>query len=169
VDIGIAIIALTLLALVVRFVGEPLLARREQPAEGAERQDDGRLQDDGEREALEAAREAKYQEIRDLEMDFRTGKLSTEDYEAVNAQLRSEAIQILDRLEPRGDGDGDCEREGEGGGAERRPDDRAGSAHDAQPGSGENDHLQDDQTAARESGHPDEDGPEGDGVRPRDA
>ena len=86
-DIGIAILALTLLALVVRFVGAPLRARRE-PDTGS-----------GEREALEAAREAKYREIRDLELDFRTGKLSPEDYEAIDAQLRSEAIQILDRLE----------------------------------------------------------------------
>jgi len=121
VDIGIAIIALTLLALVVRFVGEPLLARREQPAEGAGGQDDGRPEDDGEREALEAAREAKYREIRDLELDFHTGKLSTEDYEAVNAQLRSEAIQILDRLEPRkGEDDqaesGESSRRNDGGG-----------------------------------------------------
>jgi hypothetical protein len=87
VDIGIAILTLALLALVVRFVGAPLRARR-APDTGS-----------GEREALEAAREAKYREIRDLELDFRTGKLSPEDYEATDAQLRSEAIQILDRLE----------------------------------------------------------------------
>ncbi len=86
-DIAIAILTIALLALVVRFVGAPLHARREPET------------DSGEREALEAAREAKYREIRDLELDFRTGKLSPEDYEATDAQLRSEAIQILDRLE----------------------------------------------------------------------
>ncbi len=73
--------------------------------------------DAGEREALEAAREAKYREIRDLELDFRTGKLSPEDYETINAQLRSEAIEILDRLEP-SDGHGSgAEDEGGGPGA----------------------------------------------------
>ena len=35
-----------------------------------------------ERDELEAAREAKYREIRDAELDYRTGKLSREDYQA---------------------------------------------------------------------------------------
>jgi cytochrome c-type biogenesis protein CcmF len=50
--------------------------------------------------ALEAAREAKYREIRDAELDYRSGKLSREDYEAVDATLRAEAVTILDRLQP---------------------------------------------------------------------
>jgi hypothetical protein len=49
---------------------------------------------------LESAREAKYREIRDAELDFRTGKLSREDYEAIDADLRTEAIDILNRLQP---------------------------------------------------------------------
>ncbi len=55
---------------------------------------------DPERDDLEAARAAKYREIRDAELDFRTGKLSREDYEAVDGSLRAEAVEILDRLEP---------------------------------------------------------------------
>ncbi len=51
------------------------------------------------RKDLEAAREAKYHEIRDSELDFRTGKLSAEDFAAIDAQLRAEALAILDRLE----------------------------------------------------------------------
>jgi hypothetical protein len=51
------------------------------------------------REQLEAAREAKYREIRDSELDYRTGKLSQEDYAAIDAQLRAEAIDILNGLE----------------------------------------------------------------------
>jgi hypothetical protein len=47
---------------------------------------------------LQAAREAKYREIRDAELDYRTGKLSREDYEAIDADLRAEAIEILDGL-----------------------------------------------------------------------
>lgn len=48
---------------------------------------------------LEAEKEAKYREIRDTEMDHRTGKLSDEDFRAVDAGLRSEAVAILDRLD----------------------------------------------------------------------
>jgi hypothetical protein len=48
---------------------------------------------------LEAAREAKYQEIRDAELDFKLGKHSQQDYEAVDATLRAEALEILDRIE----------------------------------------------------------------------
>ena len=49
--------------------------------------------------ALEAARDAKYQEIRDAELDLRTGKLSDDDYQSIDQTLRAEAIEILDRLD----------------------------------------------------------------------
>ena len=49
--------------------------------------------------ALEAAKEAKYREIRDAELDRRTGKLSEEDWRALDAQLRAEAVEILRRLD----------------------------------------------------------------------
>ena len=48
---------------------------------------------------LEAAREAKYREIRDAELDLRTGKLSDEDYTAVDRSLRAEAIEIMHALD----------------------------------------------------------------------
>jgi hypothetical protein len=48
---------------------------------------------------LEAARDSKYHEIRDAEMDMRTGKLSDEDYAAMDQTLRAEAIEILNRLD----------------------------------------------------------------------
>lgn len=48
---------------------------------------------------LEAARDAKYQELRDAEMDLRTGKLSDDDYQAIDQTLRTEAIEILRRLD----------------------------------------------------------------------
>ena len=44
---------------------------------------------------LEAAREAKYRELRDAELDHRTGKLSDADYEELDRALRGEAITIL--------------------------------------------------------------------------
>jgi hypothetical protein len=48
---------------------------------------------------LEAARELKYAEIRDLELDFRTGKVAEEDFRAQDRALRGEAIEILHRLD----------------------------------------------------------------------
>ena len=54
---------------------------------------------DAEEAALEAARDAKFREIRDAELDFRTGKLSREDYRALDSTLRAEAIDLLRRLD----------------------------------------------------------------------
>jgi flagellar biosynthesis/type III secretory pathway M-ring protein FliF/YscJ len=48
---------------------------------------------------LEARKEAKYREIRDAEMDLRTGKLSDEDHRALDRQLRAEAIDVLHALD----------------------------------------------------------------------
>lgn len=48
---------------------------------------------------LEAARESKYREIRDAELDHQTGKLSDADYEAVDSTLRAEAIAVLHDLD----------------------------------------------------------------------
>jgi hypothetical protein len=48
---------------------------------------------------LEAAKEAKYREIRDAELDLTMGKLSEDDYRAVDGELRAEAIEILQALD----------------------------------------------------------------------
>ena len=48
---------------------------------------------------LEAAKEAKYREIRDAELDYRTGKLSREDWRTLDSTLRQEAIELLRRLD----------------------------------------------------------------------
>jgi hypothetical protein len=49
--------------------------------------------------ALEAARDAKYREIRDAEVDLATGKLSEEDYDRINTELRGDAMRLLDELD----------------------------------------------------------------------
>jgi hypothetical protein len=90
----IVIIALVLLAAVIAVIGAPLLRAREAPPV-----------QDAERQELEAEREAKYREIRDAELDFHTGKLSREDHAAIDAALRSEALDILNRLERCGNED----------------------------------------------------------------
>jgi cytochrome c-type biogenesis protein CcmF len=46
----------------------------------------------------DALKEAKYREIRDAELDHAAGKLSDEDYAILDAELRKEAVKILDRV-----------------------------------------------------------------------
>jgi hypothetical protein len=49
--------------------------------------------------ALEAARDAKFREIRDAEVDLATGKLSQEDYDRINTELRDDAVGLLKELD----------------------------------------------------------------------
>jgi hypothetical protein len=88
VNLLIAVLTLALVAVVVLVLSAPLRAAR--------RGDD---LPSPERSELLAAREAKYREIRDAEMDYRTGKLSRTDYDAIDRELRAEAVEILNRLE----------------------------------------------------------------------
>jgi hypothetical protein len=59
------------------------------------RDDEAAAQRADERQALEAARDSKYAEIRDNETDYRTGKLSDQDYRTLDRMLRAEAVEIL--------------------------------------------------------------------------
>ena len=82
------VVILVVLAVIVLVVSAPLRSRRaDETAENAERAD------------LEAARDAKYREIRDAELDYRTGKLSEADWRALDRGLRAEAVEILRRLD----------------------------------------------------------------------
>jgi hypothetical protein len=82
-------IALILLAAAVTLVVAIPLRRRGEPD----------TEDPGRRAELEAAKEAKYREIRDAELDHRMGKLSDSDWRAVDRELRDEAIAVLRRLD----------------------------------------------------------------------
>ena len=55
--------------------------------------------EDERRAALEAAKEAKYREIRDAELDFRMGKVSETDYRTTDRELRAQAVEILRDLD----------------------------------------------------------------------
>jgi len=89
------IIVLAILTLVAMFVTAPVTH-----AQRARRENAGEQGSDGARIAdLEAAREAKYREIRDAELDHRTGKLSDADYEELDRGLRAEAVGILHALD----------------------------------------------------------------------
>jgi type II secretory pathway component PulM len=83
------IVVLVVLAVVVVVITGPLRreGRHDEEAVSAERA------------ALEAAREAKYREIRDAELDYRTGKLSEADWRTMDRTLRAEAVELLKRLD----------------------------------------------------------------------
>ena len=102
-QILIAILAGVLLAVVFVVISAPLRAARSAESAGVPAEDEHERQSVAsagyERAELEAARETKYREIRDAELDLRTGKLSREDYEAIDSGLRAEALELLDRLE----------------------------------------------------------------------
>ena len=57
---------------------------------------------DDELAELIAEKESKYREIRDAELDRRTGKLDEADWQAVDRQLRAEAVAILRKIDERG-------------------------------------------------------------------
>jgi hypothetical protein len=89
------VLVLVVLVAVVLLIAAPLRRPRSGPEEvpGAARRAD-----------LEAAKEAKYREIRDAELDYRTGKLAREDWERLDATLRADALELLQRLEGVGNG-----------------------------------------------------------------
>jgi hypothetical protein len=83
-----AIALVLLLALVALVVTRPLRHGGE-----LERREETR------RAELQAAKEAKYREIRDAELDLRMGKLSEADWRTTDRELRAEAIEILRELD----------------------------------------------------------------------
>ena len=82
------LLVLVVVALIALLVSAPLRRR------GALEEEES-----AERAELEAARDAKYREIRDAELDHRTGKLSDADYRRLDRELRAEAVQLLKRLD----------------------------------------------------------------------
>jgi hypothetical protein len=89
VEVGSLLIILLILCAVVALLSGPLRSR------GAAVRDESadRIAE------LEARKEAKYREIRDAEMDMRTGKLSEQDFRILDRQLRAEAMEILRALD----------------------------------------------------------------------
>jgi len=83
-----ALAVLVLVSLVALFVAAPLRA-------GAAEE----VSEDARRAELEAAKEAKYREIRDAQLDLGMGKLSEADHRVVDRELRGQAIAILEGLD----------------------------------------------------------------------
>jgi hypothetical protein len=95
VDVLAPLIVIVVLTVVVLLVSAPL---RRGATGRMEAEDELRRAD------LELARDAKYREIRDAELDYRTGKLSEADWRRLDRELRAEAIDILKRLDEVGGG-----------------------------------------------------------------
>jgi flagellar biosynthesis/type III secretory pathway M-ring protein FliF/YscJ len=93
VDVVALLVIVVVVAAVVAIVGTPLRPGRRERARGAAADAIAEL---------EARKEAKYREIRDAEMDLRTGKLSQEDHRVLDRQLRAEAMAILRALDDAG-------------------------------------------------------------------
>lgn len=89
-EVLVALIVILVLGAVVLLVSAPL---RTAPLAGG---------GSDRRDELEAAKEAKYREIRDAELDFRMGKLSEADYREQDRDLRAEAMAILRALDDQG-------------------------------------------------------------------
>lgn len=87
--VEVALVALVVAA-VVAFVAAPLRPSNAWELEASA---------EAERADLEAARNAKYAEIREAELDYRTGKLSEADWRRMDRTLRGEAVDILHRLD----------------------------------------------------------------------
>ena len=72
------------------------------PLRGSRHADSVR-RDAGRRADLETAKETKYREIREAELDFRTGKLSESDWRALDRELRAEAVDLLREIDQLGE------------------------------------------------------------------
>lgn len=92
-DVIAPLLVILVLGIVVLIVAAPLRANRARRAADP---------DEARRADLEAAKEDKYREIRDAEMDFRTGKLSEADWRALDRELRAEAVELLRRADELG-------------------------------------------------------------------
>jgi hypothetical protein len=84
------VLALVIVVLVAWFVTAPL--RDRAPAQS----DDPAV---AELADLDARKQAKYRQIRDAEADHAAGKLTDEDFQRLDRELRGEAIDILKRID----------------------------------------------------------------------
>jgi hypothetical protein len=98
------------------------------------------------RTEADALKEAKYREIRDAELDHASGKLSDDDYALLDAELRKEAVEILDAVGV-GAGTGETLRVG-----------RAGLPSDYLSDDDADDHLANGNGNGNGNGHVDADG-----------
>src|SRR5215217_7884418 len=83
-QISTLLIGVTILGVAVYFVSRPFLEKSKKEAKAA-----ANSVQPGQREAVLSA-------LRDLDFDFKTGKISEEDYQPLRAQLMVEAAQYME-------------------------------------------------------------------------
>lgn len=101
-DAGSILLGLALLIVVAVFVLRPLVEKSGARATHAR----SNAKENGTREVLLRQRDAIYAAIRELDFDFRLGKISEEDYRPQREQLALQGVAILkqlDALSPNGD------------------------------------------------------------------
>lgn len=77
---------------VLAFIGYPLFA---SPAGRVET-----IREGDEHQNLLYARETAYLALKDLEFDYKTGKLDEDDYKQLKRRYEGEAVAILKRIDP---------------------------------------------------------------------
>jgi hypothetical protein len=102
-DIGSLFLALALLLLVAAFVTRPLFKRFDETPGAEVAADDGIASDGIASDALVAQREAVLIELRDLDFDHATGKVSEEDYARQRTRLVAKGAAVLRSLAERKD------------------------------------------------------------------
>ena len=81
------LLSLIVVGAVITALAYPILHGVDEPAADAVRAE------------LEDAKQAKYREIRDAELDFRAGKLNEEEWRETDSDLRREAMVILAKID----------------------------------------------------------------------
>lgn len=84
---------LLLIATVSFLVGYPLFSKRPRSAKRIKTFDPDGLPH------LLVQKEVAYATLKDLDFDFKTGKLSDEDYRELKGQYKREAIEILEKID----------------------------------------------------------------------
>ncbi|HSI81714.1 MAG TPA: hypothetical protein VK919_13795 [Solirubrobacterales bacterium] len=84
------VLALAIVAVLAWVVTAPLRRGKDS---GGSRTEDPRIAE------LEARKEALYRQIRDAELDRAQGKLSDADWRRADAELRRDAIEVLEQLD----------------------------------------------------------------------
>ncbi len=107
-DAGSLLLGLALLIVVAAFVLRPLVEKSGARATHAR----SSARENGTREALLRQRDAIYAAIRELDFDFRLGKISEEDYHPQRERLALQGVAILKQLDALSP-DGDAGLEGE--------------------------------------------------------
>ena len=89
------LVVLIALTAAVVIIGAPIYRAFGSQADGVSDEEAGAIESDPREVERAAEREAKLREIREAELDWRTGKLSEDDWRLLDSRLRAEAAELL--------------------------------------------------------------------------